>query len=376
MSGSSSYTTSCKLADMRRVPSPRRRNVCAQPIGKGSKADESGFTIIELLLSVLILSIIIGLSTTTVRMFYAQSANVQNTYAATNQVLLASEILTEYTHDGVASCPAPTASPGDAACTVANGEQPFVTATSSSATFFADTDDVSNTSGPVEVSISLSGTTLTATVAQPTGGCPLTSTPTTVCSYGTARTIATVPNETNATPLSYLIGTGGPPPDSDRWLVFQCQRRQPNGRPDHRDCRRVHRPRFTAERRPNGRLPVSRLLAFARLHHECRMTAVGRACRVTTRGAAMKRRQGRSPSYFAKRSRDESGVALMIVMGIILMLSLGTAVMAQNVIAHVPIVQQDLAQHEAYRAMQSGIDEYLYEANANPNYIMCNDADV
>jgi hypothetical protein len=69
-------------------------------------------------------------------------------------------------------------------------------------------------------------------------------------------------------------------------------------------------------------------------------------------------------------------VALLILMGNILMLSLGTAVMAQNVIAHVPIVQQDLAQHEAYRAMQSGIDEYLYEANANPNYIMCNDADV
>jgi hypothetical protein len=66
----------------------------------------------------------------------------------------------------------------------------------------------------------------------------------------------------------------------------------------------------------------------------------------------------------------------MIVMGIILMLTLGTAVMAQNVIAHVPIVQQDLVQHEAYRAMQSGIDEYLYEANANPNYVMCNDADV
>jgi hypothetical protein len=90
----------------------------------------------------------------------------------------------------------------------------------------------------------------------------------------------------------------------------------------------------------------------------------------------MKKRQRRSQAYFVKRSRDESGVALMIVMGIILMLSLGTAVMAQNVIAHVPIVQQDLVQHEAYRAMQSGIDEYLYEANANPNYVMCNDADV
>jgi prepilin-type N-terminal cleavage/methylation domain-containing protein len=212
MSGSSSYATGCKLAYSRPSAPPRRRNGRAQAAGKSHDVDESGFTIIELLLSVLILSIIIGLSTTTVRMFYAQSANVQNTYAATNQVLLASEILTEYTHDGVASCPAPTATPGDAACTSANGEQPFATATSSSATFFADTDDVSLTSGPVEVSISLSGTTLTATVAKPTGGCPLTSTPTTVCAYGTARTIATVTNETNATPLSYLIGTGGPPP--------------------------------------------------------------------------------------------------------------------------------------------------------------------
>ncbi len=90
----------------------------------------------------------------------------------------------------------------------------------------------------------------------------------------------------------------------------------------------------------------------------------------------MKRRPGLCSAYHARCSRDDSGVALMIVMGIILMLTLGTAVMAQNVIAHVPIVQQDLVQHEAYRAMQSGIDEYLYEANANPNYVMCNDADV
>jgi hypothetical protein len=97
---------------------------------------------------------------------------------------------------------------------------------------------------------------------------------------------------------------------------------------------------------------------------------------MTTEGAAMKRRQGVGQPDYTKRSRDESGVALMIVMGIILMLSLGTAVMAQNVIAHGPIVQQDLVQHEAYRAMQSGIDEYLYEANANPNYVMCNNADV
>ncbi len=139
---------------------------------KKRREDERGFTIIELLLSVLILSLIVGLSTTTVRMFYTQSADVQNTFAVTNQVLLASEILTDYTHDGVASCPAPTATPGDAACTTANGENPFATATSTSATFFADTNDVSGTSGPVEVSVSLSGTTFTVTLAQPTQRLP------------------------------------------------------------------------------------------------------------------------------------------------------------------------------------------------------------
>jgi prepilin-type N-terminal cleavage/methylation domain-containing protein len=178
---------------------------------KGHKSDESGFTIIELLLSVLILSIIIGLSTTTVRMFYTQSADVQNTFAVTNQVLLASEYLTEYTHDGVASCPAPTATPGDPNCNATNGEYPFVTATSSSATFFADTDDLSGTTGPVKVSISMTGSTLTVTVTQPTSGCPLSSTPATVCSYAASvpRTIVTVPNETNATPLSYLIAVAG-----------------------------------------------------------------------------------------------------------------------------------------------------------------------
>jgi Tfp pilus assembly protein PilV len=208
MTGSSSYRAGFKVASSSVGAPPRGRGTQAAA-ARSCREDEGGFTIIELLLSVLILSIIVGLSTTTVRMFYTQSADVQNTFAVTNQVLLASEILTDYTHDGVASCPAPTATPGDAACTTGNGENPFATATSTSATFFADTDDISGTSGPVEVSVSLSGTTLTVTLAQPTSGCPLTSSPSTYCHYGTAKTIATVYNETNATPLSYLIAVGG-----------------------------------------------------------------------------------------------------------------------------------------------------------------------
>jgi prepilin-type N-terminal cleavage/methylation domain-containing protein len=190
---------------------PLRRGNSRAPVSKDiHEVDERGFTIIEMLLSVLILSIIIGFSTSTVRMFYTQSADVQNTFAVTNQVLLASEILTEYTHDGVASCPAPAATPGDAACTTANGENPFATATSTSATFFADTNDAGGTNGPVKLVVTLTGTTLTVTEAQPNAAtCPLTSTPSTVCTYGTARTIATLPNETNPTPLSYLIAVGG-----------------------------------------------------------------------------------------------------------------------------------------------------------------------
>jgi prepilin-type N-terminal cleavage/methylation domain-containing protein len=211
MTGSSSYTTGHKLAySHASTPAHRGSNRRAERSRKNQAADERGFTIIELMLSVLVLSIIIGLSTSTVRMFYTQSADVQNTFAVTNQVLLASEVLTEYTHDGVASCPAPTATPGDSACTTSNGENPFATATSTSATFFADTNDVGSTNGPVKMSVSLTGTTLTVTVAQPNAStCPLTSTPSTVCTYGTARTIASVPNETNANPLSYLIAVGG-----------------------------------------------------------------------------------------------------------------------------------------------------------------------
>jgi len=204
------YQGSCELrCDHAAVP-PRRRHNRGDVPKRGHEGGESGFTTIELLLSVLILSIIIGLSTSTVRMFYTQSADVQNTFAVTNQVLLASEVLTEYTHDGVASCPGPSIS-SDAACNATNGEYPFVTATSSSATFFADTDDASGTNGPVKVSISVTGTTLTVTVTQPTSGCPLSNNPTTVCSYasGVPRTIVTVADETNANPLSYLIAVQG-----------------------------------------------------------------------------------------------------------------------------------------------------------------------
>jgi prepilin-type N-terminal cleavage/methylation domain-containing protein len=216
MSAAPSCRGAQTLPYIRAALPPRLREKPGDAPKKGHQGDESGFTLIEMLLSVLILSIIIGLSTSTVRMFYTQSADVQNTFVVTNQVILASEALTQYTHDAVASCPGPTATPSDSACNATNGEYPFVIATATAATFFADTNDISGTHGPVKVSINLTGTVFTVTITQPNNsGCPLTSTqtatPATVCSYTTnaPRTIVSIADETNPSPLAYLIAVTG-----------------------------------------------------------------------------------------------------------------------------------------------------------------------
>jgi len=73
-----------------------------------------------------------------------------------------------------------------------------------------------------------------------------------------------------------------------------------------------------------------------------------------------------------RAGRDEAGQAMGIVLGVILLLALGSALMVQNTFQQQPIVSKDVVQHEAYRAMLAGINEYLYQDNANPNFIACN----
>lgn len=68
----------------------------------------------------------------------------------------------------------------------------------------------------------------------------------------------------------------------------------------------------------------------------------------------------------------QSGQALPMVLGLVTMITMGTVVMVQNVSQHFTIVQRDVVQHEAYRAMQAGLSEYLNEADSNPDYIVCN----
>jgi hypothetical protein len=69
--------------------------------------------------------------------------------------------------------------------------------------------------------------------------------------------------------------------------------------------------------------------------------------------------------------RSEGGQTMPLVLGIILVLTLGTVVLVQNTFQQFPIVAKDVVQHQAYRAMQSGLDEYEYAVNANADFAAC-----
>ncbi len=72
-----------------------------------------------------------------------------------------------------------------------------------------------------------------------------------------------------------------------------------------------------------------------------------------------------------RSQRGEGGQTMPLVLGIILVLSLGTVVLVQNTFQQFPIVTKDVVQHEAYRAMQSGLNEYQYAVNANADFAAC-----
>lgn len=72
--------------------------------------------------------------------------------------------------------------------------------------------------------------------------------------------------------------------------------------------------------------------------------------------------------------RDQVGQALALVSGVMLILTLGGAILVQSFGEQTPIVQSDLIQHQAYRAVEAGLDEYLYRANVNADYVICNSA--
>lgn len=191
---------------------------------------EGGYTLVEMAVTVAIMGVVLAITGPVVAMFYNQSTDVQQTYGASNEVILASESLTQYLHDAVipgqvTPCPGssspctPTqpyysnlpSSPTTSACTPGGSEQPCSTLL----TFYANTG---NSAGPAQVVFSVSGTTLTGTITQPNAGtCPVTGTTGVTCTYSSSksRPLVKVQNlilcsgsTTTACPLSYLVNGG------------------------------------------------------------------------------------------------------------------------------------------------------------------------
>jgi len=94
--------------------------------------------------------------------------------------------------------------------------------------------------------------------------------------------------------------------------------------------------------------------------------------RPTPGGRGPAQRDGASSWRLVRRlRRGEAGQSIGIVLGVCLVLTLGSMMLVQNTWQQYPIVTKDVVQHEAYRAMLSGVDEYLYKMNANADYAAC-----
>jgi hypothetical protein len=150
----------------------------------------------------LIFAIVLGAALPTVPLFFNESATVQNTYAAVDQLVLASEVVTRYVHEAVAPAPAST---------------PFATASANAVTFYTNTG---NANGPMEaVAQVVNGPRGTKTfqlslIPAVVGSCP-------PCTYGAASQssvlINNLTNGTGGNPVfTYTLQGGGtcagPPP--------------------------------------------------------------------------------------------------------------------------------------------------------------------
>jgi prepilin-type N-terminal cleavage/methylation domain-containing protein len=189
-------------------PCPRAEAVghwsCARRLGGKFRATavamrnrgEEGFTLIEMTLTVTIMAVVFAMTTPVVMMYFDLNGDVQTTYSAVNQVILASEEITQYMHEAVAPCPSGTTATG---CSTV----PFGASTQSSLTFYANTN---NANGPSEVVIAISGTTMTVKIYAATAStCPFNGSTTTACTYtGSPHLLTTVSNLSNLTPFTYL----------------------------------------------------------------------------------------------------------------------------------------------------------------------------
>lgn len=65
-----------------------------------------------------------------------------------------------------------------------------------------------------------------------------------------------------------------------------------------------------------------------------------------------------------------------MVLGVLLIMSLGTTVLVTQTLQNFPVIQNNLATHNAYRAVEAGLNEYEYEIDTNPNLVLCNSTNL
>jgi hypothetical protein len=75
-----------------------------------------------------------------------------------------------------------------------------------------------------------------------------------------------------------------------------------------------------------------------------------------------------------RRRGDDGQQAILIVIGVtIIMFGLSTVLVSEST-QELPIVDHTLVDHAAYRALQAGVNDYLYAINQNPNAVTCTSA--
>lgn len=73
------------------------------------------------------------------------------------------------------------------------------------------------------------------------------------------------------------------------------------------------------------------------------------------------------------RSAGERGqAAMLMVMGVLALMAGGDVVLVNDSTQTSPLVGNDFVAHDAYRALESGLNAYLSAVNANPNLAECN----
>ncbi|HUY67635.1 MAG TPA: hypothetical protein VMV06_12510, partial [Acidimicrobiales bacterium] len=91
-----------------------------------------------------------------------------------------------------------------------------------------------------------------------------------------------------------------------------------------------------------------------------------------TMHAANASRRNRRRSGPVPHRDDQGQSAIALVLGIVLIMVLGTSIFVTTTLQNFPIVQNNLAQHYAYRAVEAGLNEYEYVIQTNPNLVLCN----